>query len=313
MKYLNLSMEELINMFVKKLLITNRAFNFYVNWENAEAYKDFDIELHAMNALIRCENFDDTFKKLLRKMPTAAATFPYLFALSKTEREIVWKGKEKMSVVNSSIGKDDNLEYNFSLKYLEKGLSDEQIEEYLFFFKSMGLKHLFMNLIENNVVDYVIGVLVGIDTNGRKNRGGRSFELACQPIIEEACLKYGITILEQKQFKVLREYGFIISDDIAERKADFILLKGTKCMNIEVNYYGGGGSKPEEIIDSYINRQSDLEKNNIAFAFITDGEKCWGNNTKSQLLKAFRNLKYFMNFNLAKEGMLDEVIEEIFG
>lgn len=143
MKYLELPMEELINKFVEKLLITNRAFNFYVNWENAEAYKDFNIELHAMYTLIRCENFDFTFRKLLKKMPTAAATFPYLFALSKTERDIIWRGKEKMSVVNSSIGKDDNLEYSFSIYYLEKGLSDEQIEEYLFFFKSMGLKQRF--------------------------------------------------------------------------------------------------------------------------------------------------------------------------
>lgn len=313
MKYLELSKTELTKKFVEKLLVTNRAFNFYVNWDNAEAYKNFEIELHAMDILIKSENFDVDFKKLLRKIPTVAATFPYLFALSKSERENIWKGKEEMIVVNSNIAKEDNLKYNFSIDYLEKGLSDEQIEEYLFFFERMGLKHLFMNLLQSNVVDYVIGVLVGIDTNGRKNRGGRSFELACQPIIEEICSKYGIMLFDQKQFKILRDYGYNISDDIAERKADFILLKGNKCMNIEVNYFGGGGSKPEEIIDSYINRESDLKKNNINFAFITDGEKCWGNNEKSQLLKAFRNLTYFLNFNLAKEGMLEEIIQVVFG
>lgn len=312
MKYLELSKAELTNKFVEKLLITNRAFNFYVNWDNAEAYKDFEIELHAMNVLIKANNFNETFKKLLKKIPTVVAAFPFLYALSKTEREDIWKGKEEMVVVNNSIGKENNLEYNFSLSHLEKGLSDSQIDDYLFFFERMGLKHLFMNLLENNVIDYVVGVLVGIDTNGRKNRGGRAFELACQPIIEEICLRHEITILEQKQFKVLREYGFSISDDIAERKADFILLKGNKVMNIEVNYYGGGGSKPEEIIDSYINRESDLKQNNIEFAFITDGAKCWGNTGKSQLLKAFRNLTYFLNFNLAKEGMLEEIIEKVF-
>jgi hypothetical protein len=54
-----------------------------------DVYKDFDIELHAMNSLVRCEDFDSTFKKLLKKLPTAAATFPYLFALSKSEREVI--------------------------------------------------------------------------------------------------------------------------------------------------------------------------------------------------------------------------------
>ncbi|HCW03642.1 MAG TPA: hypothetical protein DGK91_03320 [Clostridium sp.] len=71
------------------MLVTNRGFNFYVNWDNMDVYKDFDIELHAMNSLVRCEDFDSTFKKLLKKLPTAAATFPYLFALSKSEREVI--------------------------------------------------------------------------------------------------------------------------------------------------------------------------------------------------------------------------------
>lgn len=312
MKYLKLTKEELTKKFVENLLVTNRGFNFYVNWDNIDFYKNFDIELHAMNSLVRCEDFDSTFKKLLKKLPTVVATFPYLFALSKSEREVIWKGKEKLIVVNTDIGKEDNLEYIFSIKHLEKGLNDEQIEEYLFFFEKMGLKHLFLNLIEKNVVDYIIGVLVGIDTNGRKNRGGTAFELACQPIVEELCQKYGIKLLIQKQFKVLKKYGFNVSEDIANRKADFILLKDNKCMNIEVNYFGGSGSKPEEIIDSYINREKDLKKDGIQFAFITDGKHCWGNSEKSQLLKAIRNFTYFMNFNLAKDGMLEEILIEVF-
>lgn len=312
MGYLDLSKEELANKFVEKLLITNRSFNFYVNWENAEVYKHYKIELHAMDALIRNENFEETFKELLRKLPTVVATFPYLFVLSKGERENIWKGSEKLIIANSIIGQEDNLEYDFSIQTIQKGLSDKQINDYLIFFESMGLKHLFLNLAEKSITDYVIGVLVGLDTNGRKNRGGSAFELACSPIIEFVCSKYGVKVLTQKQFKILKGYGFEISEDIAERKADFILVKGSKCLNIEVNYFGGSGSKPEEIIDSYINRENDLGINNISFALITDGAKCWGNNTKSQLVKGFRNLTYLMNFNLAKEGMLEEIINKVF-
>ncbi|MEM0286392.1 MAG: DpnII family type II restriction endonuclease [Candidatus Methanomethyliaceae archaeon] len=307
-----MSKDELIEKFVSKLLITNRSFNFYVNWDNIEDYKEFEVELHAMDILIKNNDFDNAFKKLIKKLPTVVATFPYLFALSKSERQDIYRGKDKLIIANSNIGEEDNLEYYFSLKTLEKGLTDEQIENYLFFFENMGLKHLFMNLVEKSVTDYVIGVLVGLDTNGRKNRGGYAFELACYPIIEKLCLNYGIELIMQKQFKILKEYGFIISDDISERKADFILIKNNKCLNIEVNYFNGPGSKPEEIIDSYITRQNQLNKDKIDFAFITDGKNCWGNVEKSQLLKAFRNIKYFMNFNLAKEGMLEEVIKEIF-
>lgn len=314
MRYLDLSKEELINHFVQKLLYTNRGFNYYVDWRNAEAYREFDIELHAMNVLIKSNDFDNTFRRLTNKMPSVVSTFPLLFALAKVERDNVWKGKDKLVVVNSSIGADDDLEFSFNVKAIRKGLSEKQIEEYLLLFEQMGLKHLFLNLAESSIVDYVIGVLVGLDSNGRKNRGGIAFELACQPIVDKICNKYDIEILTQTTFKKLRakEYGFNISEDMESRKADFILVKGSKALNIEVNYFNGNGSKPEEIIDSYINREHDLSLDGISFAFITDGKHCWGNDKKSQLLKAFRNLKYFMNFNLAKEGMLEEVILEVF-
>ncbi len=312
MEYLKMPKEELANLFVENLLETNRGFNFYVNWDNVEAYKPFKIELNAMNSLIKCSDFDITFKELLQKIPTVVATFPLLFALAKVDREKVWNGRnQKLTVVNSHVGEENNLEFDFNIRVLQQGLSNEQIDLYLSFFDRMGLKNLFLNLAESSIVDYVIGVLVGLDSNGRKNRGGSAFELACHPMIENICEKHGIVVLFQETFKELEKYGVSVSEDIQNRKADFILLKGSKCINIEVNYFNGGGSKPEEIIDSYINRQSDLEKHNIDFVMITDGKGCWGNNTKSQLLKGFRTLSYLMNFNLAKQGMLEEVLINI--
>ena len=117
----------------------------------------------------------------------------------------------------------------------------------------------------------------------------------------------------QKKFSVLQKFGFDIDEDIANRKADFILYnkKNHKCINIEVNFFNGGGSKPEEIIDSYINRQSDLQRNGIGFALITDGN-CW-KGTTNQLAKGFRHLNYLMNFTIAKNEMIEKMIIEEFG
>ena len=69
--------------------------------------------------------------------------------------------------------------------------------------------------------------------------------------------------------------------------------------------------EPEEIIDSYINRQHDLDKLNMGFVLLTDG-LCWDNKSKNQLQKGFRNMNYLMNFYLAKNGMLEEVIQTYF-
>lgn len=309
--YKDMSIEELSEKFVNNLVETNRGFNFYVDWNNAMDYKQFEIELNAMNVLIRCENIHDKFVELVRKVPTVVATFPLLFALSKDERKSVWKGKNELKVVNEDLDEDDFYSYNFDIQLIKNGISDENIEIYYIFFEKMGLKDLFQNLLEKSVIDYVIGVLVGLDSNGRKNRGGKAFEFACEPIIAEICKHYNVQLISQKQFKVLSKLGFDISEDVANRKADFILVKNNKVLNIEVDYFYRGGSKPEEIIDSYINRQNDLKKIGIGFALLTDGF-CWDNKDKNQLQKGFRNLDYLLNYHLAKYGMLDEIIKEYF-
>ncbi|MBQ9913171.1 MAG: type II restriction endonuclease [Clostridia bacterium] len=306
--------ESIAKAFENTLLDTNRGFNYYVDWSNINGYKDYDIEIHAMDALIGKNDgeFFEIFKTLIVKLPTIIEVFPFLFALSKSEQNKVRKNRT-LKIIGNAIDSDDFKTYSFNSKKLQLPLTSETIQMYYEFFKQMGLKNLYQNLIEKSTQDYIVGVLVGSDSNGRKNRGGTAFELACEPIIKTVCQKYNVEVIAQKKFEILKQYGFSISDDIANRKADFILLKReTKiCMNIEVNFFNGGGSKPEEIIDSYINRQADLLDNKIKFALITDGN-CW-KGTTNQLQKGFRHLNYLMNFNLAKSGMLEKIISKEFG
>ncbi len=310
--YFKLELDEKKELFSNNLVSTNRGFNFYVDWENASGYKDFEIELNALNVLIRLndKNLEKKFIELLQKLPSVIKTFPLLFALSKKERENIWKEKETLHILEDVDLNKNALKYSFS--YIGN-LSNVEIKEYYTLFSKLGLKYLFQNLLEKNVIDYVIGVLVGLDSNGRKNRGGKSFELACEPIIEFICNKYNITLHTQKQFKFLeKDYSFKIDENIANRKADFILVKGDKAVNIEANFYFDSGSKPEEIIDSYTNRQNELRQNNIDFIYLTDGIKCWGNVDKNQLTKGFRSIDYIINFHMLKEKFFEDIIKEIF-
>ena len=306
--YLDLTIEEKIEAFEENLLETNRGFNFYVDWSNVTGLNKYEIELHALDSLIgKQDDFDTIFIELLSKMPSVVQVFPFLFALSKTERKNVSTKNGKLRIVGTELDSEDSQQYSF---YGKNHFTNKQIDNYLSFFKQMGLKKLFQNIIEKSTLDYVVGVLVGLDTNGRKNRGGKAFELACEPIIYEICAKYGIEMITQKQFKSLANKGFKISEDISNRKADFILIKGTKCLNIEVNFFSGGGSKPEEIIDSYINRRADLRNNQIEFCLITDGH-CW-QGTTNQLRKGFRRLDYLLNYKMIKSGALKEIITRVF-
>lgn len=308
-----LSTDEKKTIFTENLVSTNRGFNFYVDWRNAEAYEEFDIELNALNVLIRIGDndlFEGKFILLLKKLPTVIKTFPLLFSLARKEREDIWKGKTILNILEDVDLDKDALDYDF---IIPNELSSDFIEKYYDFFKRIGLKNLFQNLLEKNVLDYVTGVLVGLDSHGRKNRGGKAFELASEPIIRNICQKYGIELLIQKQFKYLQsEYKMNIDGNIANRKADFILIKNEKVINIEANFYFASGSKPEEIIDSYANRQYELKQNNIEFIYLTDGVGCWGNIDKNQLIKGFNSITYILNFYMLKKEYFESIIKKIF-
>jgi len=310
--FYQLTLEEKKEIFTRNLVPTNRGFNFYVDWENTESYKEFEVELNALNVLIRVNEheFKNKFSNLVHKIPSVVKTFPLLFALSKKERKMILKGKDTLKVLENKDLKQDALEFNFIEK---KNYSQDEIEKYISFFEKLGLKNLFQNLLEKSVIDYVIGVLVGLDSHGRKNRGGKAFELACEPIIQKVCSKYNITLLVQKQFKYLTEnYGLEINENLANRKADFILIKDNLLMNIEANFYFDAGSKPEEIIDSYSNRNTELKKNSIKFIYLTDGIKCWGNIDKNQLVKGFKSIDYIINYHMLKERYFEDIIIQEF-
>ena len=60
------------------------------------------------------------------------------------------------------------------------------IEDYIKFMRESGLFNLLQNHIINNLYDYVLGIEVGLDSNGRKNRGGHLMENLVEKYIIEA-------------------------------------------------------------------------------------------------------------------------------
>lgn len=313
MQFLEIQPQDRVKIFTDNILATNRGFNYYVDWTNIDGYQKYLVEIHALDILIRCDNdlFYQRFSELITKLPTVILLFPYLFGLAKSERETLYRGRNNLILVQEELDKKDYLEFNFSKKAI-KDLDKNSIKAYYDFFVQMGLKHLYQNIIEKSTLDYIAGVLVGMDSNGRKNRGGKAFELACQPLFERICKEKNLHLFSQTKFKELTNIGFNISQDTSNRKADFIIVDPDqkKAINFEVNFYNGTGSKPEEIIDSYINRQKDLLENGISFGLVTDG-KCWKLAT-NQLEKGFRHLDYLLNFYMLKHGMLEEIVLKVF-
>ena len=69
-----------------------------------------------------------------------------------------------------------NSENKISIFNPEIKLNNELTKNLLNFFRESGLKDVFQDKNIKNIIDYCLGVEVGIDTNARKNRTGISME-----------------------------------------------------------------------------------------------------------------------------------------
>lgn len=68
------------------------------------------------------------------------------------------------------------------------------LEQYVLFMRNSGLFNLIQNHIIKDLVDYVLSVEVGMDTNARKNRTGKAME----SLVKSYLLKVGL--IENKTY-----------------------------------------------------------------------------------------------------------------
>lgn len=155
------------------------------------------------------------------------------------------------------------------------------------------------------------GIEVGLDSNARKNRSGKAMENLIESLINNCRSRLKMKdIIKQQRFLVIEKMGFKVPKELRNRKADFILIKEPdKVVNIEANFYNVSGSKPQEIVDSYINRQEELRNAGFCFIWITDGH-AWKNG-QNQIYKAFDKIDFILNTKFARDGLLIKILEKI--
>ncbi|MEK6876490.1 MAG: type II restriction endonuclease [Nanoarchaeota archaeon] len=288
------SLDEILQAFRDSLLDTNKSFNYFVDWQKVKKnVEKFNVEINILNSLIGSKDIKSELSSLLIKYPEVLSVFPIIIAVREQEIKL--------------IDDTDNLSKSFHFKK-QKQLLREDIKTIVHFCDKSGILNLFTDIKIKNLKDYVLGVEVGIDTNARKNRSGIAMELAVKPTIEALKKSFPSLDIEfQKTFKFInKKYNAPISQNLANRKSDFVIRKGSTFINIEVNYFDGQGSKPQEIVDSYINRQNELFNAGWKFVWITDG-RGWKEGT-NQITKGFLEIDYLMNLNFARNGLLKSAI-----
>jgi len=285
--------------FFDTLLETNHDYRFFVDWEKVrENVRKFDLELNILNALIRDTAFDEKLRQILKKYPEVLPCIPLLLAVR--EREI--KIAEDLSVEEIKIS-----DYIFT----NRSLTDEEIDQVLIFFERTGLKAFFMQLATSSLQDYLYGIEVGSDSNARKNRSGNIAEEIIKKKISKTIDDCGseMSMIVQRKFKSLARSNLQVPRGLEDRQFDVVVLKPGRAINIEINFYNVGGSKPQEIVDSYINRQRELKQSDWEFIWITDGPG-WRTG-RSQLEKALDEIEFVLNLRMVNMGLLSKILKDI--
>ncbi|MCQ2087084.1 MAG: type II restriction endonuclease [Bacilli bacterium] len=232
-------------------------YSYYVEFDTV--YKNADsikIELNMMNSLIGSQSIEVDFRNLVSKYPSVLRCIPILLA------------KREMNIF--CMDEEGSFTYDFKkLNY--------SVEEYVVFMRKTGLFELMEKHLVSNLYDYVIGVEAGLNSNGRKNRGGHLMEDLVESYIKKAGFIKNKTYFKEMYLSDLEkrtglDLSALSNSGNTAKRFDYVIISDKCIYACECNFYASGGSKLNETARSY--KTLALESKGIdgfKFVWFTDG------------------------------------------
>lgn len=284
---MNKTFTELVDGFKSSI----KTWDYFVNWDKVSTNAtDLEISLNKLNYLLGKENLKGEFSKLYESNPDIVKALPVLLAVRENKLEIFDKVTKESEFFDFTDGKDG-------------------AEKYYEFLEKSGLARLFQKDGIKNLVDYVMGVEVGLDSNGRKNRGGTLMEEIVESYIKDFSRKHGFEYIAQARATDIKaKWDYEIDVDKSERSFDFAVYNPqTKNIKLfETNFYNGGGSKLKAVCGEFRSLYDELTRQGIDFVWVTDGLG-W-QTTKRPLEETFNhNNGQVFNLNMLEDGVLEEL------
>ncbi|MDE5568402.1 MAG: type II restriction endonuclease [Muribaculaceae bacterium] len=267
-------------------------YKYYIDF--SKVYRNVDsikIPLNILNSLIGSKNIEADFIAILKQYPETLRCIPIL--LAKREHDIMVMDEE------------GQIDFHFDSPNCT-------IEEYAKFMRKTGLFDLMENHIVNNLVDYVTGIETGLDSNGRKNRGGHLMENLVESFLCKAGLVKGVSYFKEMYIHEIEEKWGIDLSSIsnnggAEKRFDFVVKGENTIYGIETNFYTSSGSKLNETARSYKTitlETKDLEY--FKFVWFTDG--CGWRSAKNNLKETFDVLEDLYNIDDLENGIISKTL-----
>ena len=232
-------------------------YDYYIDFEKViRNIDEIKVELNILNVLIGSKNIESDFISLITKYPETLKCIPLLLAVRSTE----------------IYAQDEEGAFNYNFKR-----QNYTTEQYCIFMQKTGLFDLLENHLINNLVDYALGIETGLDSNGRKNRGGHQMEDLVENHLVAAGLKRGTTYFKEMNLSQIENNWNVDLSEIsnhgkATKRFDFVVRTENMIYGCEVNFYTGGGSKLNETARSYKMLSQEADKiNGFTFVWFTDG------------------------------------------
>jgi type II restriction enzyme len=273
-----------------------RTWDYFVNWKKViGSIKPIERELNLLNSLIGKEDLHSEAISLFQNYPSCVKALPALIAVRENSLKVL------VDVTNFVYE-----EFDFS----QNLLACNNYEKFAHFLEESGIADLIRDRKVKNLVDYVLGVEVGLDTNGRKNRGGSLMESIVEVFIARDCAeKNALYISQADASSIQRKWNRQIDIGKSSRIIDYVVKHKNKLVFIETNFYGGGGSKLKATATEYIRMSEYWNRQDIIFVWITDGAGWYS--TLKPLREYFDHADYLMNLKMLKDGCLAEILDNL--
>lgn len=233
-------------MFISQLSETNATLDYFTDFEKViKNTNKIAIKLNQLNYLIGKTDLTKAIKELYEENPKVFEVLDILIAV---------RTKDKKKTLNAN-GEFVLLESYFT-----------PLQGVIDYIEQTGLAEVFKNKNITNLVDYVFGVEVGLDTNARKNRGGENMAKAVALKFKGANIPYRAEV-NSTEFEEIKSLG----QDL--KRFDFVIQTSKKIYLIEANFYNSGGSKLNEVARAYTDIAPKINQyDKFEFVWITDGQ-----------------------------------------
>ncbi|AER66046.1 Type II site-specific deoxyribonuclease [Thermovirga lienii DSM 17291] len=290
-----LSEDEFFSYFIKNLKVKITKWDYFVNWEKViKNVKPIERELNLLNCLIGKEDFIREASELILEYPQVIKAIPKLLAIRENSIEIL-----------VDVTKFIYKAFDFTINKPNR----EKATDFARFLLDSGIGKFLKDREIKNLVDYVTGVEVGLDSNARKNRTGSLMESIVEVFVADACAVNNADYISQATAsKIKNKWGINIQIDKSSRQIDFAINKNNKLYFIETNFYGGGGSKLKSTAGEYITMNQFWNKQGIEFLWITDGQG-WVS-TQLPLREYFNQADYLLNLDMLQKGYLNKILKK---